>query len=77
MEVQHSGDGKTKESAIYFTNANTFVDHIEMQQLYLKQRNIETNTTRNIGEVNDKYMYDVYETKKGNLWFKVPNNLIE
>ncbi len=77
MRLEYTGSGNSKENAIYFNNASTFIDHIEMEREYIKQKNIKITNLRSFGEVTDKYLYDVYETSKGNIWFKVPNNIIE
>lgn len=77
MDLRYSGNGTSKDNAIFFTSANSFVDHIEMQSAFIKQNNIEATNIRSVGEVSDKYMYDIYETSKGHLWFRVPNNIIE
>lgn len=77
MKLKYDGNGNSKDNAIYFTNAMSFSDHIEMQKEYMKQNNFEVNGIKSSGSVRDQYMYDVYETKNGSVWFKVPNNIIE
>lgn len=77
MNLKFDGNGNSKENAIYFTNAMTFSDYIEMQQEYMKQNNLKVNGVKSSGSVKDEYIYDIYETENGSVWFKVPNNIIE
>lgn len=77
MKLKFDGKGNSKENAIRFENAMTFDDHIEMQREYIEQNNLEVTGVRSVGSVKDRYIYDVYETQNGSLWFKVPNNFIE
>lgn len=77
MKLQYDGNGSSKEKAIYFTNAETFNDYIEMENQYIKQNNLVVKSIRNAGEIRDEYSYDVYQTNNGNVWFKVPNNFVE
>jgi hypothetical protein len=77
MNLKYNGSGDSKENAIYFTNAMTFVDHMKMQREYIRQNNLNINRINSCGNVKDRYMYDIYETENGNIWFKVPNNIIE
>ena len=72
--LDYIGDGKSKETAIFFTNAKTHVDHIKMQYYFMQQNGIESRMKR-IGAIEDNYVYDVHETTKGELWFKVPKKI--
>lgn len=77
MNIKYNGNGNSKENAICFTNAMTFSDYIEMQKEYIKQNNLKINGVKSSGSINDEYIYDIYETEKGSVWFRVPNNIIE
>lgn len=77
MNLEYNGNGKTKENAIHFTNALSFNDYIEMQKEYIKQNNLTINGIKSSGSVKDEYIFDVYVTEKGSVWFRVPNNIIE
>lgn len=78
MKLKYDGNGSSKENAIYFTNAITFNDYIEMEKQYIKQNDLLVKGIKSTGSIKDQYSYDVYQTKnRGNVWFKVPNNLIE
>lgn len=77
MKIEYDGNGSSKEDAIYFTNAMTFNDYIEMEKQYIKENNLEIKSVKSTGSIKDEYSYDVYQTSNGNVWFKVPNNFIE
>ncbi len=77
MNLKYDGNGRSKDDAISFTNANAFFDHIEMQNEYIEQNNIEVNSRSVSGNLRGTYVYDVFDTPEGKRWFKVPNNIIQ
>ncbi len=77
MKLEYSGDGNSKDEAIYFTNANSFIDHINMQNEFIKQNDLDVYKRTVQGPIQSKYVYDVMDTSQGKLWFKVPGNMIE
>lgn len=64
-------DGSSKENAIFFINARTPMEHIEMQHRYIQENKIEVEPMKEIGASEGEFIYDKYKTKNGELWFKV------
>lgn len=63
------GDGKSRETAILFTNANSQLEHIGMQRHFVGNRGIARGSV----EGEQGFIYDVWTTTEGEeLWFKVP-----
>ena len=69
--LEYMGDGKSKETAIFFINVTTKAEHIMMQYEFMRKQGIKS-TMQLIGGIEGDYIYDVHETQKGKLWFKVP-----
>jgi len=69
--LEYTGDGKSKDTAIFFTKATTKTEHVKMQYEFMQQQGIES-TMQYIGGLEDDYIYDVHKTAKGEVWFKVP-----
>jgi hypothetical protein len=81
MEIKHIGDGKTKETAIYFLNArhrpdeklflnNWFEAHDEVDMEEGHEYDSEDTFEGNC-------QYIKYKTKAGDLWFKLDREDIE
>lgn len=68
--LNYTGDGKSKETAIFFTNATTEAEHISMQYEFMHQRGIESKM-QSLAYTDEHYIYDAHETSEGKLWFKV------
>lgn len=66
------GDGAAKQTAIFFTNARTHLEHTSMQERYIKQFGLQIVGQRYTAAIEDGFIYDVYPTRTGTLWFKVP-----
>lgn len=64
-----SGDGKTKETAIFFKKARTHHEAIEAFYKYLEYKNIEMFDRRTVA-VEDGFLFEVVSTNKGTLWVK-------
>jgi hypothetical protein len=71
--LEYEGDGNSKESAILFTKALTHQEHIELQYKFMKQQGIISY--RQSTFIDDKYWYDIHETSKGEIWFKIPKGV--
>ena len=69
MRVGHSGDGKSKDTAIFFKKARTHNEAIQAFYKYLEQQEIEFHERR-IAAVEDGYLFDIVLTDKGPLWVK-------
>jgi hypothetical protein len=69
VRVGHSGDGKSKDTAIFFKKARTHNEAIQAFYKYLEQQGIEFHERR-IAGVEDGYLFDIVLTDKGPLWVK-------
>ncbi|RLD17241.1 MAG: hypothetical protein DRI36_04350, partial [Caldiserica bacterium] len=67
---EYIGDGKSKETAIFFTKAKTRADHIILQHKFLRQKGIEEKYI--FTQIDEGNAYDIYKTPKGDIWFKIP-----
>lgn len=66
------GDGKSKDTAIFFTNASSQLEHIRMQHVFVRASRIQVVGIRYAAEWEEGYVYDVWPTADGGLlWFKV------
>lgn len=66
------GDGQSKETAFFFPKARTNIEAVEMSYRYLDEAGIKVLGNKEIGAVADGFIYDVYPTSGGRLWFKIP-----
>ena len=68
-----SGDGKTQETAFYFEKARTIHESMKLQYKYLQSTGYTINPMdRRNGGIKDGYVYDVWNTTSGVIWFKTP-----
>lgn len=65
------GDGKTKETAYFFHKARTKLEAMKLCYEFLQNESCEVGD-RTIGAIEGKFIFDVYKTHKGDIWFKVP-----
>lgn len=65
------GDGKSKETAYFFRKARTAIEAIGLCYEFLEKEGYEIQSRQN-GGLGDGFVYDVYKTDKGTIWFKVP-----
>ena len=65
------GDGKSKETAFHFPRARTPQEAIGMIYEYLESEGIEV-PRQEIGAVEGGFIYDVFPTRAGRIWFKIP-----
>ncbi len=68
------GDGKSKETAFHFPRARTPQEAIGMIYEYLESEGI-TVSIKEIGAIEGGFIYDVFPTCAGRIWFKVPVGL--
>jgi hypothetical protein len=66
------GDGQSKETAFFFPKARTAVEAIDMTRRYLKESGIRQTGNRKTAGVGEGFIYDVYPSSRGRLWFKIP-----
>jgi hypothetical protein len=64
-----SGDGRTKETAIFFKKARTHQEAIEAFYNYLKSENIVMKNRQQAG-IEDDFLFDVVATNKETVWVK-------
>ena len=69
VRVGHSGDGKSKDTAIFFKKARTHLDAMQAFYKYLEQQGIEFHERHNAG-FEDGYVFEFVMTDKGPLWVK-------
>jgi hypothetical protein len=65
------GDGKSRETAFFFSKARTATEAINLSYRFLEKEGYEVQRRENRG-VADGFVYDVYSTDKGTVWFKIP-----
>lgn len=69
-KIKPSGDGKTKETALFFPNAR---DHGEIYDLffkYMKDRRIDVGE-RVLQGIDGNFLYETFESSIGIVWHKV------
>ena len=66
------GDGLSQATAFFFPKARTALEAIQLTSSYLDGSKIEVIGRREVGAIVDGYVYDVYPTSMGRLWFKIP-----
>lgn len=69
VRAAHTGDGKSKDTAIFFKRARTPVEAIQAFHKYLEQEKI-TSHGRRIEDVDSGYLFEIVSTDKGPLWVK-------
>jgi hypothetical protein len=65
------GDGRSKETAYCFRKARSKFEALELCQKFLEKGAYKVHR-KEIGDLDDDVVYDVYQTDKGEIWFKVP-----
>ncbi|HXV84922.1 MAG TPA: hypothetical protein VEG60_34180 [Candidatus Binatia bacterium] len=66
------GDGLSRETAYFFPKARTPLEAMELTNRFLQEAGIEVIGGRKNAGVSDGFVYDVYPTARGDVWFKVP-----
>jgi hypothetical protein len=69
VRVGHSGDGISKDTAIFFKKARTHNEAIQAFYKYLEQQGVAFHARR-LACVEDGYLFDIVLTDKGPLWVK-------
>lgn len=67
---QPEGDGKSRDTAFFFPKARTTMEEIKLSHEFLGNEGYNIQKREN-GGVTDEFIYDVYTTDKGTVWFKV------
>lgn len=71
-EAKPVGDGKSKETAYYFPKARTPQEAIQLTYQYLQSEGYDLSGIKEIGGIEDGYIYDIHHTDKGKIWVKIP-----
>jgi hypothetical protein len=66
------GSGESKETAFFFPKARTPAEAIELSYRYLDESGIELVGDRQNAGISDGFIYDVYPTSRGRIWFRIP-----
>lgn len=69
LRVGHSGDGKSKETALFFKKARTHSEAMQAFYLYLEQQGISLHQRR-VASVEGGFLFDIAVTDRGPLWVK-------
>lgn len=66
------GDGLSKETAYFFPKARTSLEAMDLTNQFFKESGIEVIGARRVAAVGEGFVYDLYPTSLGLLWFKIP-----
>jgi len=66
------GDGFSKETAYFFPKARTASEAVELTNQFFEEAGISLTGERRLEAVGEGFVYDVYPTSRGLLWFKIP-----
>lgn len=69
---KHVGDGRSKETAIHFTNARTYEEHVALQYQWLRANGLES-WMQALAAREGGWIYDVHHTDRGKVWFRLPD----
>jgi hypothetical protein len=64
------GDGGSKDTAFFFPRARTPLEEREMCFIFLQESGLMLTANPEIGAFADDFIYEIYPTNKGKLWFK-------
>lgn len=65
-----SGDGKTKETALFVANGRGTFEEIEFIHAYFEKKYYQIYG-RVVADISGGFIYDLYDTNKGKLWVRV------
>ena len=68
---QPEGDGRSKETAYWFPKARSAMEAMKLCYEVLQTGGF-TVEGKEIGGIEEGFIYDVYATDRGMIWFKVP-----
>jgi hypothetical protein len=69
------GNGESKETAFFFPKARTPAEAIELTYRYLEESGIKLVGDRQNAGICEGFIYDVYPTSRGRIWFKIPTQI--
>jgi hypothetical protein len=65
------GDGKSRRTAFFFPKARTAIEAVNLSYEFLRNGGYSVQKREN-GGLTDRFVYDIYTTNKGMVWFKIP-----
>jgi hypothetical protein len=68
------GDGKTKETALFVANGRGAFEEIEFIYAYFEKKSYQIYG-RVVADISDGFIYDLYDTNKGEVWVKVSSDV--
>lgn len=71
LTLKHTGNGISKEQAIFFTNAYTYSEFMMMELAYLRAKSLYVQN-KYTTETSKGFDYDIFKTDSGMIWFKKP-----
>lgn len=69
-KIKPVGDGRSKETALFFPDARDAKESVELWAQYLERRKIKV-TDRRLAAMEGNSAYDLYETTQGQLWHRI------
>jgi hypothetical protein len=69
-KINPIGDGKSKDTAIFFAAARDMLEHHEQWKIYVERRKIVLYSRR-VGAIESNLVFDLYESSVGQLWRKI------
>jgi hypothetical protein len=72
LTTRHIGNGTTKDDAILFIDAVVHSEFIELQYRFLEESGAVLTGERQLDGIWDGFVYDVWTTSSGQLWFRTP-----
>jgi hypothetical protein len=69
--VNHEGDGKSRDTAFFFPEARTATEALKLSYELLEKEGYSVQKKDN-GGFSGNFIYDIYVTDKGTVWFKIP-----
>jgi hypothetical protein len=69
--LKYTGNGISKEQAIFFTNAVTQNEFMMLELAYLRSKSMYVKN-KYVTETSNGFDYDIFQTNSGMVFFKKP-----
>jgi hypothetical protein len=69
LRTAHTGDGETKETAIFFNKARTHEEAIKAFYKYIEDKGLTINA-RQMAGIENGFLFDIVNTSNGLLWVR-------
>jgi len=69
-KIKPIGDGKTKETALYFEGSRDEKETRELCHRYFENRKIQV-LSRRLAAIEGKVAFELYETTQGQIWQRI------